>query len=451
MGWNYPYFTDNQDHSYGGDRPIDDTLDWFPGVSAVYFRVGWSRIEAEEGKYTWEYTDRIAEQWISKGKQVAYCWIVFSTAGTTPATPDWLRRSGATGWTFPLTDDKPIPQWVPNWDDPVFLDKFGVFLAEAARRYDGNPSVQFIEVGSLGTWGEGHNATGISGTHVPEITIEAQKKHVDLWRKHFKKSTLLVNDDFDAPNGSPGGANPERHPAAVEYAFSKGMGMADWSIMVQDARPYMSAWLAQPMWPTVPIGLENEHYGLAYLHTKSWHDGGAYLQAMERYHASFLRIHWWPGQFLNGNDRDLPGNYQLVKEMNKRVGYRLQPVEASWPSQMKISEGASAAIKWRNAGVAPCYGGGHPALSLVDDEGKVQGTFVARDFDVEHLGVGPSEDQAPVSESRIIIPPHLQIAPSVYTVCVSVGDEQGKPIYRLPVSEYDIQKRYRLGEIILVS
>lgn len=37
MGFNFPYFTDNQDANYGGSRPIDDTLDWFPGVNAVYF------------------------------------------------------------------------------------------------------------------------------------------------------------------------------------------------------------------------------------------------------------------------------------------------------------------------------------------------------------------------------------------------------------------------------
>src|ERR1700677_143251 len=61
MGFNFPYFTDNQDANYGGSRPIDDTLDWFPGVNAVYFRVGWAHLEPQEGVFNWDYTDRITK------------------------------------------------------------------------------------------------------------------------------------------------------------------------------------------------------------------------------------------------------------------------------------------------------------------------------------------------------------------------------------------------------
>lgn len=44
MGSNYAYDTDNQDARYDGNRPIDGTLEWFPGVNAVYSRVGWPGI-----------------------------------------------------------------------------------------------------------------------------------------------------------------------------------------------------------------------------------------------------------------------------------------------------------------------------------------------------------------------------------------------------------------------
>ncbi len=119
MGWNYAYFTDNQDARYGGSRPIDDTLEWFPGVNAVYFRVGWARIEPEEGRFNWEYTDRIAEKWIAKGKQAAYCWIVFSTAGSEPAAPKWLRAAGAKGWTWQRPGSAGEPQWIQYNGQPL--------------------------------------------------------------------------------------------------------------------------------------------------------------------------------------------------------------------------------------------------------------------------------------------------------------------------------------------
>ena len=440
MGWNYAYFTDNQDARYGGSRPIDDTLDWFPGVTAAYFRTGWARIEPEEGKYNWDYTDRVAAKWIAAGKQVAYSWIVFSTAGSGPAAPQWLKDAGAKGWTWQPPNPAQPAQWIPNWDDPVFLEKLETFAAAAAARYDGQPHVQFIEPGSLGTWGEGHTWTGRGSSRTPEITLETQKKHIDIWRRHFKRTPLLINDDYN-----------QAQTGGVEYAFQQGYGVTDWSIMVQDAKPYMNAQLADKVWRNQPVGLENEHYGMAYSRTKSWHDGSTYLDALERYHASFLRIHWWPDEFLNGNGRDLPGNRDLVQKMNRRVGYRLQVVEASWPATLKVGESTEIAIAWRNAGVAPCYRGGHPAIWLVDAAGRVAASKVDERFNVRALEPGPSVEQAPPVERTIALSVPATIAPGEYSVCVSVGEPDGTPVYQLPLAEYNSGLRYRLGKAVVAG
>jgi hypothetical protein len=433
MGWNYAYFTDNQDANYSGTRPIDDLLDWFPGVTAISFRVGWARIEPEEGQFNWDYTDRIAQKWIEAGKQVAYCWLVFSTAGSESATPKWLKEAGAKGWTF--RPDTPREQWIPNWDDPIFLEKLGNFLRAAGQRYDGKAWVQFIEPGSLGTWGEGHNWTGRDTPRAPQITLEAQKLHIDLWRQHFANTALLINDDYN-----------QVHSGGVEYAAKLGYGLADWSIMVEDTKPYKSAHLASPIWPQRPIGLENEHYGPAF-RRGNWHDGGNYLDAVERYHASFARIHWWPDEFLNGNGKDLPGNRELVDRINRRLGYRLQVVEASWPAQARARETVTLSLHWRNAGVAPCYNGGHPAISLVNAAGEIILTQVDSSFNVRTLPPGATVDLAPVTARTMTLqlPPALQ--PGEYNLLVSVGDAQGMPFYRLPVSEYNLGLRYRLGKI----
>ncbi|HEY4357771.1 MAG TPA: DUF4832 domain-containing protein [Acidobacteriaceae bacterium] len=447
MGWNFPYFIDNQDARYGGNRPEDDTLDWFPGASAVYFRVGWAHLEPEEGHFNWEYTDRIAEHWIAKGKQVSYCWLVFSTVGAMAATPEWLKRSGAQGWYFPQTNGKPVPQWIPNWDDPVFLEKFGNFLAAAGSRYDGKPWLQFIEIGSLGTWGEGHTGVGygVPTPHIPAITATAQKSHIDLWRKHFPRSAILVNHAYEQVSWYP----PPPGTSAkgpVEYASSVGYGLADWSIMVQACCPYTSGGMAESIWPNHPIGLEDEHYGFSYVSTKSWGDGSAYRDAMERYHASFLRMNWWPEEFLSGNGGNLPGNYDLVAQMNRRVGYRLQIVRAKWPARVTNGSSLTVELVLRNAGVAPCFGGGYAAISLVDSSGKVNAETFDKEFDVAHLGVGPSVDQAPLVTRNISmrIPPGSHAG--AYNICVSILSSRGP--YRLPITEWsDEHRRYRIGAV----
>ena len=74
------------------------------------------------------------------------------------ATPEWVQAAGAKGYNFTVGKgvDENGPFWEPDYNDPVFLEKLDHFLGAMARRYDGNPNVAFIDVGSFGVWGEGH-------------------------------------------------------------------------------------------------------------------------------------------------------------------------------------------------------------------------------------------------------------------------------------------------------
>ena len=72
--------------------------------------------------------------------------------------------------------DREGPFWEPDYDDPVFLEKLDRFLAAAAARYDGNPEVAFIDVGSFGVWGEGHTFASTQLKYPAEVV----KKHIDL-------------------------------------------------------------------------------------------------------------------------------------------------------------------------------------------------------------------------------------------------------------------------------
>jgi hypothetical protein len=104
----------------------------------------------------------------------------------------------------------------------VFLDKLDHFLAAIAARYDGNPEVAFVDVGSLGVWGEGH--TGAS-TRRP-IKPETVKRHIDLYKRHFHKTLLAANDDL-------GGHDASGASEVMRYAAAHGLTLRDDSILVQ--------------------------------------------------------------------------------------------------------------------------------------------------------------------------------------------------------------------------
>jgi hypothetical protein len=429
-GWVLHYY-DNSLSNYGSKLASSDTVDDLPGLSVVYLRLAWSYLEPEEGRFDWSMVDGPAQRWIAKGKKVAFRFTA-SEGSPAYATPEWVAKAGAKGHRFRGGKgiDETGPAWEPDFEDPVFLEKLDHFLAAAAARYDGDPSVAFIDVGSFGIWGEGHTYWS---TKLPYSTA-AIRKHVDLHLKHFHHTLLAANDDF---------ASHGRGRESVLDALERGLTLRDDSILVEAGEAaYHSAALAQGVWQKRPVILESEHYGPS-KRRGCWGDGSKYLEAVEAYHASYASIHWWPREFL-------AENRELVDRINRRLGYRLQITKASWPKQITVGQSANLSYSVRNAGVAPCYPGGHTAFTLKGTDGGIGAVFTDEQFDVRSLAPA-APDQAKPTERQlsVVIPANLK--PGLYSLHVSVGTRVGTPAIALPLESEDGQHRYRLGQLHLVE
>jgi hypothetical protein len=293
-------------------------------------------------------------------------------------------------------------------------------------------------------WGEGH--TVFSSKLTDEQTLEVVKHHVDLYVKHFKQTQLCISDDVA------GATKPGTNFPATDYALSKGVTLRDDSILVSQKKPWFHAEMAQSYWPTMPVILEHEHYG-AIKSRQKW-DGNTLLEAIEAYHASYLSIHWWPREEL----ADLG---EAVPRINRRLGYRLQLREASWPADVPLGEPFVVETAWANAGVAPCYGGGFWAMTLKDAKSGIASVQVDEHFDLKELKVMPP-NQAPVEKlqsrflvARQFVEPQGAHAPptkaGTYDVFVSVGSRDGTPRIALPLAGHDGQRRYKVGQIRLTE
>lgn len=441
MGWMFHHY-DNNITRYTVDLEPSDGVDEFPGVSSVYIRLAWSYLEPEEGKFNWAIVDTPVQKWISKGKAIAFR---ITTSEGSPsqgyATPRWVEKAGAKGYYLErrrIVEKSAV--WEPDFNDPIYLEKLDHFLAAFAARYDGNPHIAFIDVGTFGVWGEGHTA---ASTGLP-YSVATINRHIDLHKKHFKRTLLVANDDF---------ALQGRGLESLGYARDLGLGLRDDSILVNKEHPYFHAYLANNFWPRVPVVLESEHYGSS-KSRGAWGDGSMFLQAIEDYHASYATVHWYPREFLKENA-------ELVRRINLRLGYRLQLLEASWPSEVQAGGTITAGYSWRNAGVAPCLPGGHPTLTLKDAKGGIAAVFVDEDFNVRESPVGPpgkaktisrlqsmegvsQEDKPPIFYT---LPPKHILKPGIYDVYISVGDATGTPSIALPLPNDDGYRRYRLGKI----
>jgi hypothetical protein len=451
MGWTMHFYS-NVPRNYGSQLAPSDTLDDFPGVSTIYLRLPWAYIEPQEGKYNWAILDTPAQRWIAKGKRIALrltCsenWMHF-------ATPQWVKEAGAKGtfYQFGKGRDDNAPTWDPFFDDPIFLDKLNRFLGAAGARYDGNPNVAFIDVGTYGMWGEGH-------THMSskQDKIEIQKLHIDLHLKHFKKTLLCISDDFA------GHDKPGKRFKITDYALSKGVTIRDDSIMVQPPpRSWYHSEMAQAFWPTLPVILEHEHYGSS-KNRNAW-DSKLFLKSIEDYHASFMSIHWWPRILLEEN-------HQVIDRINRRLGYRLMPVQVTWPKTVPAGSSPDSHSQygdvtkhgdlnktftvqwtWANKGVAPCYPGGFPALTLKDAKDGIVSVLTDDTLNMRDLTVSPP-GKAPVTkhESEFAIGLYAPTTkPGTYNLFISVGTRDGTPTIALPLANDDGQHRYQIGSITL--
>jgi hypothetical protein len=210
--------------------------------------------------------------------------------------------------------------------------------------------------------------------------------------------------------------------------------------------------MAQTFWPKLPVILEHEHYGPS-KKRGAWSDD-LLVQSVEEYHASYLSIHWWPREELNGSR-------EAIGRVNQRLGYRLQLKEMNWPASIALGRPFVVEARWANGGVAPCYAGGYWALTLKDALGGIVSVNVDDSFNLRDLAVGPP-GEAPVRKSTaqfVVALKHVDprgnhappTRPGDCDVFISVGMRDGTPQMVLPLPGGDGQKRYRVGKLTLTE
>ena len=398
MGWYY-YKYDNNPNKYGTRTPDNEVFNYWPGMTTIYYRIDWGHLEPEKGKYNWDMIDNSAKYWIAAGKQL--CFRITALEGYQGATPEWV----GTGY---------------DPDNPVFLKALDNFLAAFAERYDGKPYVAYIDIGTIGIWGEGHG----------DIDDSVRIKHVDMHLKHFKKSLLVINDDFG--------------PSVCEYARKKGITIRDDSVMWH-FKMFPTSVSYDQYWPEYPTIIETCHYDNIKNQTNPWNVGWsdeALLETIEEYHASWVSVHGWPDDFWKERQ-------ECIKTANLRMGYRLQLVEASW--MQEVTRTAHFVTKWRNAGVAPCYDGGHVAITIKNNKGLIVVKQVNKSFNVRSLEPGPKDKLGPIEGCLVTINFPRDIQMGEYDVYISVGNDVGEPVYALPYSSEDDSRLYLLGKINIVE
>lgn len=361
-GW-YHHFPDNHPDKYviGNDS---DLLD-FPGMDHLYIRLAWSYLEPAEGEFHWEVIDRWIEKWVAHGLGISFRISCKETSTDRIeqqfATPKWVMEAGAAGGYFrngePTGPDGP---WEPRFDDPVFLQKLENFLRAFAARYDGKPWLRYVDIGSIGDWGEGHTSSGSRR----QYGFDQRRPHVDLYCKYFRKTQLVISDDFVYSIG-----DMEQRERMHRYVVDRGIAYRDDSILVDYyVRTYSRTCTVRSpeffadTWQKTPQVLELQHYG-AVKRDGNWvvrpgssaarHGGGKsgpdyFRGALELLHATYIGYHGFAREWLDDNPA-------LTVELLNRCGYWYFLHTLRTPEIWKTGAAVPLSLTWENRGVAPAH------------------------------------------------------------------------------------------------
>ena len=334
---------------------------------AGYERYTWARLNPEEGVYDWKPIDRALENFSREGLPFYFRIMCVNTSGYPPfyQTPKWVFDKGAKYTVHEMQKEpdknKKYPDGkvkiaVPEFGDPVFIREHEKFIKALAARYDGDPRIGGLDLGSFGNWGEWHcTSMGLKNPHM--YSLDLRKKYADMYLQNFKKSDIFfMTDDYQV----------------LEYALGKrkkprvglrrdGVG-SPW---------HFGRWIGKPpydkiermgdVWKDKPIFFE--FFGdVNSLHKKGWDIIFSCDWILENHASLVNEIPFHPWQITDPKER------AAVDKVCTYAGARLVPESA----EVSYEDGKlEVSVKGDNKGVARIYLPYRMKYELRDSSGKV--------------------------------------------------------------------------------
>lgn len=285
-GWYY-HFVDNGFYNpkYRDDFSADTERLDAQGINHLYIRFDWCDIEKQEGVYEWSCIDSIIGRYAKNGYKFSLRLCTFEGLGKEYAVPEWLAAKGING-TICRKNDRAA--FEPDYGDETYLKYLEKFMAEYGRKFNGNPLIEYIDIGTMGTWGEGHTYGGSQKLFSTDVI----KKHIDLHLKYFPDTLIMLNDDMINHVSL---SDKDAASEIYDYCRGRNLGLRDDGVCVKVfCEDFGFSTLRSPSFfddfsKNAPIDLELEHYSVC--GPERFKDGYRFYEAMKEAHATFAGFH----------------------------------------------------------------------------------------------------------------------------------------------------------------
>lgn len=317
----------------------------------------------------------------------------------------------------------------PNYNHPKLIHYHEKLIEALAERYNNDPYISFIQLGSIGHWGEWHTLQQ-DGIHIPFPELQVAEIYVKHYVESFTNKVLLM-----------------RRPHQIALDNKMGLyndmfGRVDHT--VQEFHSWVTQgykfWLTNETHPPMPYSWKTAPVGGEFAPTQDWGDyfsPTAFDSVMEQLQLTHVS---WLGPSSPG-DYSPTGPYQNeINHFLKKIGYHFRLVEARYQTAAKSGSKLSLEMKWENNGVAPFYFDWPLEISISNQEGEIVHREKAS-ADIREWVPGKHS-----IHERISIPRNLK--KGVYEVNVAILDpDKEEPAIHLEMKGKREDLRYKIGEL----
>lgn len=406
-----------------GFAPRADYYDLVQENTLVYVDVAWNQLEPIKGQFDFAAieTANYLEEWRVKGKRVVFRFICDIPGDESHMDiPQWLYdETGKDGIWYDIEYGK---GYAPNYNNPVFIERNKQAIEALGRKYGQDDFFCYIELGSLGHWGEWHIKYDEGIGRMPLEDVRAQ--YIQPYITSFPNSIILMRRPFNAAKEHGFGIFNDMTGAPEDTQEWLGWIESGGEYNETDEENALAA--MQDAWKTAPIGGEFTS-GIT---MGQLLDAGlnTTLNLLEQSHTTFI------GPMIPKDNTYANG----IAAVLKRLGYRLRIDSAKLKTTL-FSKGLSVELKWANDGIAPIYKPWSVYIYLFDQTGK-EVLKVPVDIDITKI----INTQSVTSTTML---PTYYLPDGIYDLAIAVIDPMaGKPAVAFAMENTRSDRIYVLGK-----
>jgi len=346
--------------------------------SLVYADLTWREFEPQEGLFDFNSfeEDKQLNRWKEEGKRVVFRFVLDRPSDEEHLDiPDWLyEKIDRDGDLYDIEYGKGFS---PNYANPILIDYHEKVIQDLGNKYGRDDSIAYIELGSLGHWGEWHVKYDEGIRRLPPETT--RDEYVSHYLKAFPNTHLLMRRPFNIAIRS--------HLGLYNDMIGHISSTEEWLDWIKNGGDYQqaqeeNALSAMPEgWQVAPIGGEqttsigNEDLYGKYLEQT--------IDLLKASHTTFIG----PGSPYNIGEGT---NLQVgIDQVLATIGYRLYIKQISIPEWIYWRNEIPIEIIFSNDGIAPIYYNWQCNIYIENDQGNI---LTEDKLDIDLRAILPKQD-----------------------------------------------------------